>query len=106
MDNHCSGRFPLMILPLSVLVIKEFFAGITGLLTIKKTNKVMGAVWHGKVTTLSLYGMMLVHLVWYHISDEASHILIGACTAIMLLSAVLYGIWNMKILLQKPQTEI
>lgn len=99
-------RFPLMILPLSVLVIKEFFAGITGLLTIKKTNKVMGAVWHGKVTTLSLYGMMLVHLVWYHISDEASHILIGACTAIMLLSAVLYGIRNMKILLEKPQTEI
>ena len=53
-----------------------------------------------------LYGMMLVHLVWYHISDEASHILIGACTAIMLLSAVLYGIRNMKILLEKPQTEI
>lgn len=96
----------MMMLPLVVLVIKEFFAGITGLLTIKKTNKVLGAVWHGKVTTLSLYGMMLIHLVWYHISDKTSHILIGACTGIMLLSAVLYGIRNMKVLLGKPQTEI
>lgn len=98
-------RFPLMILPLMVLIIKEFFAGITGLLTIKKTNKVLGAVWHGKVTTLSLYAMMLLHLVWYNIPDEASHILIGACTAFMLLSATLYGIQNIKILLEKPRTE-
>lgn len=98
-------RFPLMILPLVVLVIKEFFAGITGLLTIKKTNKVLGAVWHGKVTTLSLYVMMLIHLVWYHIPDEASYMLIGACSVVMLLSAALYGIRNIKILLEKPQTE-
>lgn len=98
-------RFPLMMLPLVVLVVKEVFAGITGLLRIKKTNKVPMAVWHGKVTTLSLYGMMLIHLVWYHISDTASHVLIGACTAIMLLSAVLYGISNIKALLDKPQTD-
>ena len=98
-------RFPLMMLPLVVLVVKEVFAGITALLRIKKTNKVPMAVWHGKVTTLSLYGMMLIHLVWYHISDIASHVLIGACTAIMLLSAVLYGISNIKALLDKPQTD-
>ena len=55
-------RFPLMMLPLVVLVVKEVFAGITALLRIKKTNKVPMAVWHGKVTTLSLYGMMLIHL--------------------------------------------
>lgn len=98
-------RFPLMMLPLVVLVVKEVFAGITALLRIKKTNKVPMAVWHGKVTTLSLYGMMLIHLVWYNISDTASHVLIGACTAIMLLSAVLYGISNIKALLDKPQTD-
>lgn len=91
-------RFPLMMLPLVVLVVKEVFAGITGLLRIKKTNKVPMAVWHGKVTTLSLYAMMLIHLVWYNISNTASYILIGACTAIMLLSAVLYGINNIKVL--------
>lgn len=98
-------RFPLMMLPLVVLVIKETFAGITGLLAIRKLNKVLGADWHGKVTTFSLYGMMLIHLVWYNISDEASRILIGACTVVMLLSETLYGIRNIKILLGKPQAE-
>lgn len=98
-------RYPLMMLPLVVLVIKETFAGITGLLAIRKLNKVLGADWHGKVTTFSLYGMMLIHLVWHNISDEASRILIGACTVVMLLSETLYGIRNIKILLGKPQAE-
>lgn len=98
-------RFPFMLLPLIVLVVKEVFAGITGLLRIKKTNKVPMAVWHGKVTTLSLYAMMLIHLIWYNIPTAASHILIGACTAIMLLSAVLYGINNIKVLMEKPESE-
>ena len=65
-------RFPLMILPFIIMVIKETFAGVTGLLTVRKLNKVLGAVWHGKVTTLLLYAMMLVHLIWYNMSDKVS----------------------------------
>lgn len=94
-------RFPLMLLPLGVLIVKEVFAGITGLLMIKKTNVVPMAVWHGKLTTLSLYSLMLIHLIWYNISSEVSLILIGACTAIMLLSAVMYGMHNIKTLMGK-----
>ena len=41
-------RFPLMILPLALMVVKETFMGITGLLVIHKTGKVFGADWHGK----------------------------------------------------------
>ncbi len=93
-------RFPLMKLPLILLVFKEIFTGVTSLLTIKKTNKVLSAVWHGKLTTLSLYTMMLIHLVWYNISAVVSNMLIGVCMVIMILSAVLYGIRNIKILLE------
>ena len=95
------ARFPLMLLPWIVLVIKEVFTGITSLLAIHKTGQVEGAVWHGKVTTALLYGTMAVHLLWYGIPELVSFILICLCTAMMLISAVGYGIRNFKMLTGK-----
>ena len=91
-------RFRSMLLPLVILVAKELFALVTSLMTIKKTGQVLGAVWHGKAATVCLYAAMFVHLVWYAIPAVVSDLLIGACAALMLLSAVLYGIRNVKIL--------
>ena len=84
------SRFEWMLLPLFVLVVKEITAGILGLLVIRKTGNVDGAVWHGKATTVSLYSMMIIHLIWFHIPSVVSGILIGGCTALALLSAFLY----------------
>lgn len=92
------ARFRWMLLPLCVLVVKEITAGIMGLLVIRKTGKVEGAVWHGKVTTVSVYSMMAIHLLWYHIPPVMSGILIFGCTALALLSAVLYAVKNINIL--------
>lgn len=95
------SRFKWMLLPLCVMVIKEVTAGILGLLVIRKTGKVDGAVWHGKATTVSLYSMMIIHLIWYNIPGVISGILIGACTALALLSAFMYSRENVRILLGK-----
>lgn len=91
-------RFPWMILPLVLLVIKELFTGITSLLTIRKTGKVEGAVWHGKITTVLLYTMMGIHLIWFHIPPLVSGFLIGISTGMMLLSAVGYAMRNFRML--------
>ena len=90
-------RFPNMLLPLILLIIKELFAGITGLMMVRK-GIVIGAEWHGKVTTVLLYGMMLLHLAWVNIVPAVSNILIGACIAMIILSGILYGIRNLKFL--------
>lgn len=84
-------RFRWMLLPLCVMVVKEITAGIMGLLVIRKTGRVDGAVWHGKATTVSLYAMMIIHLIWFNIPGVVSGILIGACTVMALLSAFMYG---------------
>ena len=97
------SRFKWMLLPLCVMVIKEVTAGILGLLVIRKTGKVDGAVWHGKATTVSLYSMMLIHLIWYNIPGVISGILIGASTALALLSAFMYSRENVRILLGKKK---
>lgn len=87
-------RFSAMIIPLVILTVKEILAAIASLLTIQKTDRVMGAAWHGKITTILLYAMMIIHLIWHGIPSAFSNLLIGICTAVMLFSAMLYGIRN------------
>lgn len=97
-------RYRWMLLPLCVMVVKEITAGILGLLVIRKTGKVDSAVWHGKATTVALYSMMILHLIWYNIPGVISGILIGACTALALLSAFMYSRENVRILLEEKNT--
>lgn len=97
------SRFQWMLLPLCVMVVKEVSAGILGLLVIRKTGKVAGAVWHGKATTVSLYSMIAIHLLWFNIPGVISGILIGACTALALLSAFMYSRENFRILLGRQK---
>jgi len=94
-------RFKWMLLPLCVMIAKEITAAVLGLMVIRKTGKVEGAVWHGKATTVSLYCMMIIHLIWFNIPRVLSGVLIGACTALALLSAFMYSRENVRILLGK-----
>lgn len=58
----------------------------------------MAAVWHGKLNTVLLYTVMLVHVIWGNIPPLASNLLIGACTVMVLVSAVLYSIRSIRAL--------
>lgn len=91
-------RFPLMLVPLILLTVKEILAAVLNTLASKKTGRVMAAVWHGKLNTVLLYTVMLVHVIWGNIPPLASNLLIGACTAMMLVSAVLYSIRSIRAL--------
>ncbi len=88
-------RFPLIAIPCGLLVIKEAFAVITGLLRIKKSKSVHGALWHGKVTTVFLYVMMILHVFWGDIPSTVSNVLIFVCTGFIVLSGILYVITNL-----------
>ena len=91
-------RFPLMLLPLSCMVVKECFMGVTGLLVIKRTGNVFGADWHGKVATVLLYTTMILHVFWEGIPVHVSDVLIGASTAMVLVSLALYGRHNIRLI--------
>lgn len=95
------SRFPYMIYPFAILVFKEVCTGITSLISIKRTSTVKGAVWHGKLTTVSLYAMMAVHLFWYNIPNTVSLIMVGVCIGIMLMSFIMYTVQNIKAIKNK-----
>ena len=90
------SRFNYMIYPLALIVIKELCTGITSLISIKRTKTVKGAAWHGKLTTVALYSMMAIHLIWFNIPHTLSLVLVGICIGIMLMSFIMYSVQNIK----------
>ncbi len=91
-------RFPIMILPLILMLIKEIFMSVSGYAIIKKCGIVLGAQWHGKAATVCIYAMMMVHIFWSDIASWVSDISIGLCTAMIAISFVLYAIRNISYL--------
>ena len=92
-------RFPHMAVPFVLLLLKETFAAVTGILAIRRTQS---AAWHGKTTTVVLYCTIFIHMIWYSIPVTVSRILTALCVCVMLLSGILYGIHNIRLVRQTP----
>lgn len=98
-------RFQMMLVPLLLLIFKEVCNGIMSLVVIKKTGKVCGADWHGKVCTWLLYAMMFLHIVWFDISRQWSTALISICVIMMTVSFALYMVRNYKMLTKEVKSN-
>lgn len=92
------SRHAMMIVPFTLLAVKEAFAAVSGIVLIRRTGIVPGAEWHGKLTTMMLYGMMILHVVWQDIPQWTSNMLNIGCVAMMLISLVLYARRNIRMI--------
>ena len=90
------SRYEYLWLLLGVLVVKEVFAGITGLYAVKKSGRIKSSDWHGKVNTALLYAVMGLHMLWTDIPAPLSKGLMVLCIGMMCLSAVLYWLRNLR----------
>ena len=91
-------RFPHVLLLIVMMAGKELYMVVSGCLVIRKTGKVHGADWHGKIVTFLLYGTAAVHIIWFHITPMVSDLLIGLCAIMMAISVALYIIQNTRTL--------
>lgn len=87
-------QFPMMWLPLGLLVIKEFISAVWKLRVIQKTKRIDGAQWHGKAATVLLFVTLLIHILWPTIPPAASVGCIVGTSAMMFLSFLLYSFGN------------
>lgn len=90
---YCLGTsFPEIQILLVILVVKELITGIMSLLSIRRTGKVEGAQWHGKITTVLLYAMIIDRIVPWLFSAA----LTVACAGMMVFSMAMYWKCNWK----------
>ena len=84
---YCLGTsFPEIRILRGILIVKEVITGIMSLISIGKTGRVDGAQWHGKLTTVLLYAMIVDRIVpWLF-----SVLLTLACAGMMVFSMVMY----------------
>lgn len=87
-------RFPIMLPAFVALAIKEVMDGVTGLVVMKRTGTVPSARWHGKIATMLLYAIMILHVVWADIPSWVTLVLMLLSVALLLLSMVLYTLQN------------
>ena len=84
---YCLGTsFPEIRILLAILIVKEVITGIMSLISIGKTGRVDGAQWHGKLTTVLLYAMIVDRIVPWRFSV----LLTLACAGMMVFSMVMY----------------
>lgn len=90
-------RFPMMKIPLVLLLFKEIISGLMGVFAARKTGVVFSSEWHGKTTTVLLYLTITLHLLWINIPIYVTSGLTTLCTMMMLVSGILYLLRSIKL---------
>ena len=91
-------KFPLMLIPFLVLLVKEVGSLLLRVYLYKKTEIVEGAKWHGKASTGVVIFIVVLHLAWATIPAGISLATIIFSTAFMIFSGALYTIEAFKLL--------
>lgn len=89
-------NFPVLKYLFLGLIIKETLMALLGMFAIYKTGVVLGAKWHGKLTTVMIYSTILLHFIWNDIPQTVTVGLTSASLCIMILSYLLYTIRYLK----------
>ena len=84
---------PLLWILLGICVFREISMGILGYLTIRRTGKVPGARWYGKVSTVVLYASALALLIFRDMPSWLSTLLIILCIVCVSSALILYTIY-------------
>lgn len=99
------SRFNLMLVPLVILLIKEVTTGALRLFIAKRTHLVHGANWHGKITTVLLYAVIVLHIFWVDIYPEISSASIVITSLMMIFSFVMYSLQNYKLIVESKREK-
>lgn len=83
-------RYDWMRWLLVLFATKEIIMGISGLLVIKRKDVVNSAQWFGKLTTVVIYGVMVLLFLFPGLPEVLANAMIALCAAVIILSLVKY----------------
>lgn len=91
-------KYEWMIALIIVFALKEFCMLAFGYAAIRKRDSVNSARWHGKLSTVLLYVVMMVLILFPGIPVSVANTLILLCGVVMLMSFIMYARFYKKIL--------
>lgn len=94
-------RYPIMRALFIFMLIKESILGACAYGALKATNTVNSAKWYGKVTTATLYAVMVLLFLFPDIPLPVAEAGILLCVAVIVMSMILYVRFFIKILSEK-----
>lgn len=83
-------RHKLMIPLIIIFAVSEFGKLVMGLITMRKHNSINSAKWYGKLTTVLLYSVMILLILFPGISDSVANTMIVICAIVISISFLLY----------------
>lgn len=100
-----TARYPAMIALFLLMAVREFTQFFCGLAVLKKTDNMNSANWYGKVSTATIYIVMVVLFLFPGIPAPAAWVLMALCAVVLAGSLILYARFYHKILkAHKAQT--
>lgn len=70
-------------------VIKEVAMGIMGIISLKH-HEIKGAMWYGKLSTVVLFWVTVIHIIFPVVNETLSVILVSISIAVMAMALILY----------------
>ena len=96
-------RYPWAVSLVALLVIKELFQLVCGIIVLKRTDVMNSAKWFGKVNTAVIYASMILLFLLPDISEVIATIILTVCGITMLLSMFLYGRFFRQAIIQSEE---
>ena len=85
-----AAKHKLMIPLIIEFALREMCMLVMGYMTIKNQDSVNSAKWYGKLTTVVLYAVMMLLILFPQIPDAAANGMIIGCGVVLLFSFVMY----------------
>lgn len=98
-------RYPLMWLLIGLMVLKEGYMAVMGLIFLRKGRMIDGAMWFGKVCTATLFVGMLVMFLFPNVDITVCDTLIGIMMIVMLVTLVKYVILYTRMLRESRRNK-
>lgn len=87
----CLATKHKLMIPLIIeFVLRELCMLVMGYITIRKHDSVNSSKWYGKLTTVVLYAVMMILILFPRIPNAVADGMIIACSLILLVSFLLY----------------
>ena len=97
------SRYKWMIALITFFILKEAVMFLAGYIVFKNTDSVNSAQWHGKLSTVVLYSVMFVLILFTNIPEIYANILILICACVMAMSLWLYLSFYYKLIKSKKK---